>query len=237
MNRSDRKIQVCLSPDLLHLFDISHSIVVIVDILRATSCMVTALAHGIKDITPVATLEECQKLKAAGMLTAAERDGKKADGFDLGNSPFAFMDPMLKGQRLAMTTTNGTQAIVRSAGAKHIFIGAFLNISALASRVRLMTEDIVIVCAGWKGSVNAEDSYFAGALCDMLSHNLNMDGDAALMAHSMFKYYEHQPMALIEKSSHYLRLRKLGIMDDIIFCLRYDVYNTIPKCSNGLITA
>ena len=83
-----------------------HHTVVVVDILRATSCMTTALAHGIESITPFAHLNECLALKNQGYVTAGERDGKKVDGFDLGNSPFEYMDPVLKGKRIAFTTTN-----------------------------------------------------------------------------------------------------------------------------------
>src|SRR5688572_15158137 len=111
-----RTIDVCLSPDLMHLYSVKDHAVVVVDILRATSCMTTALAHDIAAIATFAKLEDCLEMKGKGFFTAGERDGKKVDGFDLGNSPFEYMDPALKGKKIAFTTTNGTQAIAKSVG-------------------------------------------------------------------------------------------------------------------------
>src|SRR6478609_7059172 len=112
-----RNIEVCPTPELVDLYGVEGKIVVVVDILRATSCMTTAFAHGIDHMIPVAKLEECKALQNSGYIAAAERDGKMAEGFDIGNSPFTYMEPHLKGKGVAVTTTNGTQAIVRSAKA------------------------------------------------------------------------------------------------------------------------
>src|SRR5687767_12680623 len=115
-----RTIDVCLSPDLMHLYPVKDQAIVVVDILRATSCMTTAFAHGIASITPFAQLNDCLAAKANNFFTAGERDGKKVEGFDLGNSPFEYMEPELQGKNIAFTTTNGTQAIVKSLGAQEI---------------------------------------------------------------------------------------------------------------------
>src|SRR5688572_30244568 len=164
-----KTIDVCLSPDLMHLYDVRDKTVVVIDILRATSCMTTAFAHGINSITPFAQLEDCLAMKAKGYFTAGERDGKKVDGFDLGNSPFEYQSPHLKGQKIAFTTTNGTQAIVKSLGAREVIIGSFLNLSAVADHLKNSTENILVVCSGWKGRVNLEDTLFAGAVVDKLA--------------------------------------------------------------------
>src|SRR6187549_669332 len=139
-----KTIDVCLSPELMHLYKVHDKTVVVVDILRATSCMTTAFAHGIESITPFAKLEDCLTMKSKGYFTAGERDGKKVDGFDLGNSPFEYMDENLKGKKIAFTTTNGTQAIAKSAGAKEIIIGSFLNLSAVTNYL-LHGENNVLV--------------------------------------------------------------------------------------------
>src|SRR5690606_2461121 len=104
-------IDVCFSPELLHLYELKGKAVVAVDILRATSTMTTAFAHGATQIFPVMQLEECLAFSDKGCLTAAERDGQKAEGFDLGNSPFSYMNGTVKGKDIAITTTNGTRAI------------------------------------------------------------------------------------------------------------------------------
>ncbi|HYG01363.1 MAG TPA: 2-phosphosulfolactate phosphatase, partial [Chryseosolibacter sp.] len=130
-----RSIDVCLSPDLIHLYPVQESAIVVVDILRATSCMTTAFAHGVESIRPFAKLDECLAMKGNGYFTAGERDGKKVEGFDFGNSPFEYMHDSIKGKRIAFTTTNGTLAIARSEGAKQILIGSFLNLSALTEHL------------------------------------------------------------------------------------------------------
>src|SRR5690349_11875109 len=115
-----KSIDVCLSPDLMHLYPVADRSVVVVDIFRATSCMVAALANGVASITPYASLNDCLAMKSNGYDTAGERDGKKVEGFDHGNSPFEYMVEEMKGRRLAFTTTNGTQAIAKSLGAREI---------------------------------------------------------------------------------------------------------------------
>ena len=150
----------------MHLYDVRDKTVVIIDILRATSCMTTAFAHGINSITPFAKLEDCIAMKAKGYFTAGERDGKKVDGFDLGNSPFEYMEEKLKGKKIAFTTTNGTQAIAKAIEAREIIIGSFLNLSAITSHLLESNNKVLLVCAGWKGKVNLEDTLFAGAIVD-----------------------------------------------------------------------
>lgn len=143
----------------MHLYTVEDKSVVVVDILRATSSMVTAFAHGIESIYPVAKLEDCRAMKAKGYLIAGEREGEKVADFDLGNSPFEYMTENLKGKQIAFTTTNGTQAIAKSIGAKEIIIGAFLNLSAVAGHLIKSNNNVLIVCAGWKGKVNPKTLY------------------------------------------------------------------------------
>jgi 2-phosphosulfolactate phosphatase len=228
-----RTIDVCLSPDLMHLYRVENHTIVVVDILRATSCMTTALAHGIECITPFAQLNECLAMKENGFLTAGERDGKKVDGFDLGNSPFEYMDPELKGKKIAFTTTNGTQAIAKSAGAKEIIIGSFLNISAVAEYLKNTSSDILIVCAGWKGKVNLEDTLFAGALVDKLKNVTQCACDAPLAAQRLYIQAKYNMAAYLKDSSHVKRLANLNIQKDIGFCLTVDQYKIVPVLEDG----
>jgi len=218
---------------LLPLHRLEGKVVVVIDILRATSCMVTALSHGVEAIIPVATLEECKALGAKGYVTAAERDGKKAPGFDLGNSPFSYMDKNLKGKTIAVTTTNGTQAIVASQDAFKILVGSFLNISALARHLKDAEKPVVAVCAGWKGQVNAEDTLFAGALFDLLHPRFTPEGDGVLLATALFQQAQNDSYQFLTQASHYERLANLGIDEDIHFCLKRDEYQTVAGMRQG----
>lgn len=230
-----KTIDVCLSPDLMHLYNVSDKTVVVVDILRATSCMTTAFAHGINAIKPFAKLDDCLAMKAQGYFTAGERDGKKVEGVDLGNSPFEYMHEKLKGQNIAFTTTNGTQAIAKSEGAKEIIIGSFLNLSTVANYLRSSENNVLVVCAGWKGKVNLEDTLFAGALVELLKDNIEPDCDAPLMAQHLYNQAKHDMVAFLQQSSHVKRLARLNIHKDIEFCLTADQYNVLPILQNGLL--
>jgi 2-phosphosulfolactate phosphatase len=221
-------VEVCLSPDLLHLFNLRKKNVVVVDILRATSCMVTALAHDVEVIIPVASIEECKFLQKQGYISAAERDGLKVEGFELDNSPFSYQNEDLKGKKIAVTTTNGTQAITKSVEAEKIIIGAFLNISAVAAFLLEEQRDVIILCAGWKGNFNLEDTLFAGALIEILQKQFTVEQDSSLAALELYLSKKTELLPFILASSHAKRLSKLNIKDDIAFCLQHDTYDVLP---------
>ncbi|WP_448518057.1 2-phosphosulfolactate phosphatase [Rhodoflexus sp.] len=221
-------IEICLSPELLHLYALAGKIVVVTDILRATSCIVAGLATGIASITPVASLEEGRALMAQGYIGAGEREGKQVEGFHMGNSPFSYMEPHLQGKKVVTTTTNGTQAIQKSREAAQIVIGAFLNISAVAAYLKDQNRDVVVVCAGWKGKVNLEDTLFAGALARQLEGFFRWEDDAVLAASELYANMQMDLHAHISRSSHYRRLVKLGIKEDIRFCLESDRFGVVP---------
>jgi 2-phosphosulfolactate phosphatase len=221
-------IDVCFSPELLHLYDLSGKVAVVVDVLRATSSMVTAFAHGIEKIIPVSTLDDCLNLKKTGYLTAAERDGRKAEGFDLGNSPFSYMAAGIKGKTLVMTTTNGTHAIRLSVAADKVLAGAFLNVGKVAEFLELEGKDVLVVCAGWKGNFNLEDTLFAGALAERLKDSFSPANDATLAAQHLYRLAKPDMLGFLANSSHVQRLQNLNIIEDITYCLQEDVYEVVP---------
>lgn len=230
-----RTIDVCLSPDMMHLYPVADHAVVVVDILRATSCMTTAFAHGIDTIAPFAKLEDCLAMKTNGFYTAGERDGKKVDGFDFGNSPFEYQDPKLKGSRIAFTTTNGTQAIAKSIGASEIIIGSFLNLTAVVNHLRTLPQNILVVCAGWKGKFNLEDTLFAGALVEKLKKEVLPACDAPLAAQALYNQAKSNMVEFLANSSHVKRLAKLNIHKDITFCLTEDTYSVVPILRDNVL--
>lgn len=227
------KVEVCLSPELIHLFDLKGKIVVMVDILRASTSMTTGLAHGVAEIKPVAQLEECTALKAQGYFTAGERDGKKVNGFDIGNSPFSYMEEKFKGGKIATTTTNGTLAITKSTSADQVLVGSFLNLSAVADYLKNQGKDVVIHCAGWKGNYSLEDTLFAGALYEALQDSFDSDSDAAHSALTLYKAAKGKLYETILESSHAKRLEKHNIIKDLEFCSKIDEYDIVPILKNG----
>ena len=232
-----KTIDVCLSPDLMHLYDVSDRTVVVVDILRATSCMVTAFAHGADHIVPFADLEQCRAMKTQGYITSGERNGEKVAGFDKGNSPFEYMDDQVRGKKIAFTTTNGTQAIEKSKGAREIVIGSFLNLNTVAKHLLLNENNILVVCAAWKGKVNLEDTLFAGALVEKLKDYLGPDCDAPLAAQHLYNLAKEDMVQFLSNSSHVKRLGRLHVIDDIRFCLTPDQYHVLPRMKNGKLVS
>ncbi len=224
-----KNIDVCLSPDLLHLHTIDNTIVVVIDIFRATSCMVTGIACGIHSITPVATVEECRQLQQQGFVAAAERNAQKVAGFDLDNSPFSFMDENLIGTKVAMTTTNGTLSITKArTSAIKVLVGAFLNIDAIIQHLKTQPYNVLMLCAGWKGRPNLEDTLFAGAVVDALQNEYFVAEDSAILAMRTYQQAQHDMLGYLANSSHIRRLQKLGINKDISFCLQKDLYDVVP---------
>ena len=234
---SVKTIDVCLTPELLSQHDLSDQTVVIVDILRATSSMVTAFAHGVKRIRPVAHAEACRSWRAQGYLIAGERDGKKIADFDLGNSPLGYQPDRIRGQSLAMTTTNGTLAITRAKEARQLIIGSFLNLNAVVNFLKDQDTSVVVVCAGWKGHVNLEDTLFAGALIDRLREHFCVGSDAALMAEVVYQQAQPSLLDFLSRSSHVQRLQQLGRQEDITFCFRESLYETIPILEGDCLIA
>lgn len=230
-----KTIDVCLSPELMHLYSVASKSIVVVDILRATSSMTTAFAYGVESIFPVAKLEDCRAMKTKGYLVAGERDGEKVPDFDLGNSPFEYMAENLKGKQIAFTTTNGTQAIAKSIGAKEIIIGAFLNLSAVAEYLIKSNNDVLIVCAGWKGKVNLEDTVFAGALVDKLKDKFSLACDAPLAALHLYNCAKEDLVKFLSESSHVKRLNRLNVHDDMAFCLTIDKFQAVPLLMDGIL--
>jgi 2-phosphosulfolactate phosphatase len=232
-----RKVEVCFSPELIHLHDLTDKIVVVVDIFRATSTMVAALASGVESILPFADLEACRLMQDQGYLIGGERNGLAAPGFEMGNSPVAYLSGEFAGRKLAMTTTNGTQAIEKSKGAAQILIGAFPNLQATVSYIQAQDKDVLIHCAGWKGHFNLEDSLYAGALTKSLESTHEASEDGALAMKSLYLKEGHNLKGFLSQASHAKRLQNHGIERDIDFCLTQDLYEVVVKLDQlGFLT-
>lgn len=229
-----KNIEVCLSPDLIGILDLKEKTVVVVDVLRATSCMAAGLANGVEHILPFDNVEDCQSMSSQGYITAGERNGRKIPGMDIGNSPFDYMDERMNGQKVATTTTNGTKSIHLSKNAQHIITGAFLNISSVARYVQSRSLPCIIVCAGWKGKVNLEDSLFAGNLIDLLTGTHMVSDDSSWLVYQAYKRVEKDPLVdHISWSEHAQRLAKFNIIKDIEFCSKRDVFDVVPEMNDG----
>src|SRR5687767_10747198 len=160
-------LYTCLSPALLHLYDVRDCIVVVIDVLRATSTIATALNNGAREIIPVDSVERCIQLgKELDCVTAGERDGQVAEGLQYGNSSFEYPPEFIKGKILVLTTTNGTKLLhmALAKGATEIITGAFINLTSVCDHLVKMKRNVILGCAAWKDKPNMEDTLFAGAV-------------------------------------------------------------------------
>ena len=140
-----------LSPALLHLYNVRECIIVVIDILRATSTIATALYNGAKEVIPVDSVEKCIRLgKEMACITAGERDGKIAEGLQYGNSSFEYPREFVQGKILVLTTTNGTKLLHMAVakGANEIITGSFLNFSAVCDHLLENRKNVILACAG-----------------------------------------------------------------------------------------
>ena len=231
------KIDACFSPMLYPVYKDEESIVVIIDILRATSAICTAFHFGAEKIIPVATVEEAKAYKDKGMLAGAERNAIKIDGFDFGNSPFDYMGENISGATIALTTTNGTQALEVAKGANKVVIGAFTNITALCDWLVSEKRNILLLCSGWKNRFNLEDSLFAGAMTDeLVKRNPEFKlGDACLALNYLYQMGKENPIKFLARASHKERLAKLNLKEDIRYCLQPDLTDVIPVLEEGAL--
>lgn len=231
------KIEVCYTPDLIHQFDVKDKTVVVIDVLRATSCMVAGLGSGVSSIKPVATVDECLAYGEKGYIMAGERGGQKIEAFDIGNSPFDYMKPEMKSRKICATTTNGTKAIELSKNAPEVVIGAFLNFNAVVNFLKKQNRDILLFCAGWKGRFNLEDSLLAGAIIHELRKDADFYDDASTSAYYLYKSMKFDIHYFISRSNHASRLSKFGIMKDIEYCARIDEFDVLPRLVDGELVA
>ena len=162
------RIHVVLTPAeiaALPVQQLGETTCVVFDVLRATSSMITALAHGASEIHPVVTVEEARALRREmpSAVLGGERQGERIDGFDVGNSPLEYRD--LRGMKIISTTTNGTVALRACEQAEVVLVGALLNLQVLVEEIRWREpEDLLLVCAGTFESFALEDAYAAGML-------------------------------------------------------------------------
>ncbi len=231
-------LNTVLSPALLHLYDVENTVVVVIDVLRATSTMATALYNGAKEIIPVDSVEKCIQFgREMECITAGERDGQVAEGLQYGNSSFEYPREFIAGKTLVLTTTNGTKLLhmALAKGATEIITGAFLNFSAVCDHLVKMNKNVILGCAAWKDKPNIEDTLFAGAVVAKVKAHFQINCDASHMAKNLYSIARTDMYEFMKANdaSHYHRLTNFGLEKDIRHCLTLDLANILPEYVNG----
>ena len=219
-----------MSPALYSFYAQKEAIVIIVDIFRATTSICAAFNNGARSIHTVATVEEAIQYKEKGYLVAAERNVKKCDFADFGNSPFDFSHEKVADKEIIFTTTNGTQAVQMALDADEILIGAFSNITTLTNYCNSKKKNVLILCSGWNNKFCLEDTLFAGELTEKLikTGKFCSDSDATLAALELWKIAHPDLLNYICSTEHYERLKSNGLENSVEYCLTEDTTPVLP---------
>jgi 2-phosphosulfolactate phosphatase len=227
-----------MSPALLHLYNASQATVVIIDVLRATSTIATALYNGARYIVPVDSVAKCIELgRQINCITAGERDGQIAEGLRYGNSPFEYDRTFIEGKILVLTTTNGTRLLhmALEKGAREIVTGSFANLGAVTEYLLGQKNNVILACAAWKDKINIEDTLFAGAVIESLKDHFQIECDASHIAANLYHKASGDLFGFMQEqnASHYRRLMSYGLEKDIRYCLEPNRANVLPIYEDG----
>lgn len=228
-----------LSPALLHLYNLEHTLVVIIDVFRATSTIATALYNCAARVIPVAGVDECKRLGAEieGAITAGEREGKVIEGLQYGNSPAEYPKHFIEGKTLVITTTNGTRLLhtALEKGCDEVITGSFPNLSSVCNHLAEQNKNVILGCSGWKDRFNLEDTLFAGAVISRIKDYFTIHCDASLMAEEMYHLHKHDLFAFVQRTTHWHRLAGYGLEGDLQYCVTEDVANVLPVYRDGAL--
>jgi 2-phosphosulfolactate phosphatase len=230
-------LHTVLSPALLNLYEVEDAIVVVIDVLRATSTIATALYNGASSVVPVDDIAKCISLgESLAGITAGERDGKIAEGLQYGNSPFEYPRNFVEGKTLVLTTTNGTKLLhmALARGASHIITGSFPNYSAVCNYLVAQNKPVLLACSAWKDRVNIEDTLFAGAVISKIKDQFSINCDASKVAETLYDAAKDDLYGFLEQkdATHFQRLTRFGLHEDLKYCLTKDSANVLPFYEN-----
>lgn len=232
------KVDIIISADYIREDIIKDKVIVVIDMLRATSVITTAMMNGCKEIIPCLTVEEALKIKdllgEGYCLLGGERNAVKIAGFDLSNSPLEYSKEIIKDKTLILTTTNGTRTLLGCKAGKNILIGSMLNGSAVARKLIKENIDVVIVNAGTKGQFSMDDFICGGFIINELCRQ-NPSIELTDISKTALRIYEKYPSILdyIKNATHYGVMLSLGLNKDIEYCIQKDITDIVPECVEG----
>jgi len=237
------KIEVVPTWQSLNPRQVEGRVGVVIDVLRATTTITAALANGCRAVCPVSTIREARSLYAGPakkeIVLGGERKGERIPGFAHGNSPLEYTRDVVAGRVLVLTTSNGTKALRKSAPAVDVIVMALVNAGAVAGYLAGQQRDVVVVCAGTKGSLSLEDTLAAGALLDALEQTgvKIAANDLALAAVQVFRVNRGNLKEAISRSINGRNLIRINHETDISFCASLDRFALVPVFANGRVTS
>jgi 2-phosphosulfolactate phosphatase len=236
------KLDVFFSAQSFHEDELRNKIVVVIDVLRASSTIITALLNGAKGIIPVDDMAEASRISQSvdsdNYLLCGEKDGEKIEGYDLGNSPLEYTPEVIGGKTVIFKTTNGTKAMKKSVNAANVYVAGFLNVSTIVEELRKTDTDIVLVCAGWQGRLALEDMLLSGKIIhELVDGQLHPDArDGAKVSFGLYEKFGHDIESTILSSNHAVRLKEIVGDEDTIYCCQINTTDVLPVLKDGIIT-
>lgn len=234
------KIDCYFTPDPVDELALRERTVVAIDVLRASTTIITALGNGAREVIPAPTVESAMKiagnLGSAQTLLGGERNGKIIAGFNLGNSPAEYTAPRVQGKSIIFTSTNGSQAMVKARYAAELMIGAFANMSAVTSLVRQRPRGFVVLCSGRNGGFSLEDTVCAGMLIGRVLETEDTSlSDSAVAAVTLHRRFGRSILRMMQNSDHGRFLEEIGFGADIRYCAAVDSVPVVPLLDGNVI--
>jgi len=235
------KIKVLFSPNNFDELYFTGKTTVVIDVLRATTTIVTALNNGAREVIPVATVDFAMKVSGnlfSGMtLLGGERNTRMIEGFSLGNSPLEYKEEVVGGKSVILYTTNGTKAIVKAKFSENLLICSFNNLAAIAAHLLRLNKDVEIICSGTNGFFSLEDTVCAGKL---IAEIINVQPetelfDSAKASFTISKSYGKSVLKLLKETEHGKLLTQNGFTEDLKYCAKLSNINIVPYFVSGAI--
>lgn len=231
--------EVFLTSETVEEADVTGRTVVVIDVLRACSTIVTALANGARAVLPVKDMAEAGRIASnldrSVYCLGGERDGEKIEGYDLGNSPAEYTREAVEERDVILNTSNGTLALSRAQSAAELLVGCFLNAERVVERIQAAGRDVTLVCAGQSGRISLEDTLCAGLLLHRLwdGEEPTVTTDTAHVAFSQYMRDRADVAQALHRSDNARRLAELGAEEDVQYCMNVDALPLLPRFSEN----
>lgn len=230
------RVDVVGNVNEVRTIDIAGRSVVVIDVLRTTSTIVTALAYNAAAVIAVETVPQAKQMVVKDCIRGGERFDKKITGFEAGNSPYEYMTEDIVDKTIILTTTDGTRALIKASRAKHVLAGSFLNVRAVAAALCELQRDVLLLCAGDQDEFALEDGLCAGCIIEEL-HRQSFSpiqlNDLGMVLHQAVSQCRESIPDLVRLSSGGQRLEKLGSVHDIAYCCQFNLLDCVPEMGEG----
>ena len=233
------KVDIHFFPQNIEELLLKEKTVVVIDVLRASTSITTAIYNGAKEVVPVTTVAEAGKIAVntgGSVVLGGERNGVKIEGFHIGNSPTEYTIEKVKNKTVVFSSTNGSVALAKTKFAKFSLVGSFVNVSLVADFLIQRNEDFMIICAGKHNTFCIEDTVCAGMIISKVADQITVEPtDASVASLALYQNFGHSILEMLQNSEHGLFLQEIGFGKDLEICSAVDSLSVLPVYANNAI--